>query len=210
VRPQEFDPLTPSADLIWIPSAGGDANVILPARGAGRPHFGPESDRVYVYTPGGLISLRYDGTDRRTHLKVVGKVWYQSPETIDGNPADDIHISPDGQWALAKVSTQLYVIAVPHMGGEPPIVNVFTPSVPVKKITDIGADYFNWADSGATVTWALGSSFFRQPLSTISFEEPKPEEKKEASVAPPAKSRSTRKSPSPWSFRATIRRGPSC
>jgi Tol biopolymer transport system component len=187
VRPQEFDPLTPSADLIWIPSAGGDANVILPARGAGRPHFGPESDRVYVYTPGGLISLRYDGTDRRTHLKVVGKVWYQSPETIDGNPADDIHISPDGQWALAKVSTQLYVIAVPHMGGEPPIVNVFTPSVPVKKITDIGADYFNWADSGATVTWALGSSFFRQPLSTISFEEPKPEEKKEASVAPPAK-----------------------
>jgi hypothetical protein len=40
-----------------------------------------------------------------------------------------------------------------------------------------------WADGGATITWALGSSFFRQPLSTVSFEEKKPEEKKDAQAA---------------------------
>jgi len=181
-KPQDFGQ-TPSTDLIWIPAEGGDASLILPARGAGRPHFGPESDRVYVYTPGGLISLRYDGTDRRTHLKVVGKVWFQSPETAEGNPADDVRLSPDGQWAIAQVSTQLYLIAVPHMGGEPPTVNVYTPSVPTKRITDIGADYLNWAEGSATVTWALGSSFFRQPISTVSFEEKKPEEKKDAAAA---------------------------
>lgn len=165
----DFGP-TPSTDLIWIPSQGGDANLILPARGAVRPHFGPESDRVYVYTPGGLLSLRYDGSDRRTHLKVLGKAASLSPETADGGPADDVHISPDGQWALAQVSSQLYLIAVPSIGGEPPTVNVFTPSVPVKRITDIGADYFDWADRGATITWAVGSSFFRQPVSAVSFE----------------------------------------
>src|SRR5207245_788633 len=59
---------TANADLVWIPAEGGDANLILPARGAGGPHFASEKDRIYVYTPQGLISLRYDGTDRRTHL----------------------------------------------------------------------------------------------------------------------------------------------
>ena len=184
-RPVDFGQ-TPSADLIWIPAEGGDANLILPARGAGRPHFGPEQDRVYLYTPGGLLSIRYDGTDRRTHLKVVGKTFFQTPETADGNPADDVRISPDGAWALAQVATQLYLIAVPRMGGEPPTVNVFTPSVPVARITDIGADYFNWADNGATITWAIGANFFRQPVQTVSFEAKKPEESKAAEATTPA------------------------
>ena len=175
-RPADFG-MGPNADLVWLPAAGGDTNLILPARGAGKPHFGPEKDRIYVYTEGGLISLRYDGTDRRTHLKVVGKVWFPSPEREQGAPADDVRISPDGQWALAEVSHQVYAVALPRMGGEPPTVNVYTPSVPVKKLSDVGADYVAWADGGSTVTWAVGSTFFRQPLSTVSFEpEKKPEE----------------------------------
>ncbi len=170
---------TPGLDLIWIPAEGGDAKLILPARGAGRPHFTKESDRIYLYTNAGLISMRFDGTDRRTHLKVVGKVWFpQPPEMGEGAPARDVRLSPNGQWALAEVSSQLYVIAVPHLGGEPPTVNVYTPSLPTKKLTDVGADYFAWADGGATITWAVGSSFLRQPLDTVSFE---PEKKTEES-----------------------------
>ena len=34
-------------------------------------------------------------------------------------------------------------------------------TVPLKKLTDIGADYAGWADGGKTITWAVGSSFFR-------------------------------------------------
>jgi len=69
------------------------------------------------------------------------------------------------------------------VGAEAPTVNVNTPSVPVKKITDVGADYFDWMDGGKTLSWAIGASFFRQPLETVSFdppkkEEPKPDEKK--------------------------------
>lgn len=172
----EFDGgQTQNADLMWIPSEGGDVNLILPARGAGAPHFTHEKDRVYVYTPQGLVSLRYDGTDRKAHLQVKGQGIYFAEEPV---PADDIQASPDGQWALAHVSNQLYLVAMPAAAGEMPTVTTNAPSVPLKKLTDIGADYFGWADDGKTITWAVGASYFREPLSAISFEPPK-EEKKE-------------------------------
>ncbi len=165
---------TENADLIWIPADGGEANLILPARGAGGPHFTNDNDRIFVYTPQGLVSLRYDGTDRRTHLIVKGQGLYFFEEPV---PADDLVPSPDGQWVLAHVMNQLYLIAMPIVGGEPPTVNVSTPAVPAKRLTDIGADYFEWADGGKTITWAIGSSLFREPLSAISFEPPKDEKK---------------------------------
>src|SRR2546430_14585004 len=40
------------------------------------------------------------------------------------------------------------------------------------------SDYFAWADDGKTITWAVGASFFREPLGAISLSPPK-EEKKE-------------------------------
>jgi Tol biopolymer transport system component len=165
---------TGNADLAWISADGGEEHLILPARGAGGPHFTDEKDRIYVYTPGGLISLRYDGTDRRTHLIVKGSGIYFADEPV---PADDLVPSPDGQWVLAHVMNQLYVIAMPTVGGEPPTVTVGGPAVPLKKITDIGADYYAWADGGKNVTWAVGASYFRQPFSSISFEPPKDEKK---------------------------------
>jgi len=165
---------TANADLIWIPSEGGDANLILPARGAGAPHFTQEKDRIWVFTPQGLVSLRLDGTDRRTHIAVKGVGLYFADEPVS---ADDIQASPDGQWVLAHVMNQLYVIAMPTVGGETPTVNVMSPNVPAKRLTDVGADYFAWADGGKTITWAVGSSIFRQPLSTVSFEPPKDEKK---------------------------------
>jgi Tol biopolymer transport system component len=165
---------TGSADLIWIPADGGDANLILPARGAGGPHFTNEKDRIYLYTPQGLVSLRYDGTDRRTHLIVKGQGLYFFEEPV---PASDVVPSPDGQWVLAHVMNQLYLIAMPAVGGEPPTVDVTKPAVPAKRLTDIGADYFAWADGGKTITWAVGASLFREPLSVVSFEPPKDEKK---------------------------------
>jgi Tol biopolymer transport system component len=177
---EEFDEFgrQGSMDLIWLPAEGGDANYILPARGAQHPHFGPEKDRIYIYSDAGLISLRYDGTDRHTIVKVVGKSWFpQPPEKGDGNPADDVRLSPDGNWALAQVSTQLYLLAVPHMGGEAPTVDVNKSPVPLSKLTDVGADYMAWSADSKTVTWAVGSTFLRLPLEKAVFETPKPDEK---------------------------------
>ena len=156
-------------DVIWVSTTGGQPQLILPARGVGKPHFTHDNDRVYVYSPQGLQSFRFDGTDRRTHLKVVGKNLAQAPQPP---AARDVRISPDGKQALALVNDQLYLLDVPVLGGDAPTVNVSSPSVPLKKLTDVGADSFSWADDGKTITWSLGSSFFRQPVATLTFDAP--------------------------------------
>jgi len=188
----EWDHTVSNLDLIWLSSDGGDANLILPARGAAHPHFGPEPDRIYVYSENGLTSLRYDGTDRKTLLKVTGKTWFPDPDKPDGPPADDVRISPDGQWALAQVSNQVYLMAVPRMGGDPIAVDVSKSPVPLRKITEVGGDYMDFANGGKTVVWAEGSTFFRLPIEQVEFETPKKTEDddkaKDKNVAPPAKS----------------------
>jgi hypothetical protein len=141
-------------ELIWIPAKGGDKQRIAAARGFKGPHFTDEPDRVYVNADEGLTSMRFDGTDRRTHLKIEGQ---------------NARISPDGRHALALVNSHLYVTAVPRIGAVP-TVNVKSPSVPVRKLTEIGADFFAWSGDGSTITWGLGSSFFRLPLADVNFE----------------------------------------
>jgi hypothetical protein len=170
----------PGMDLVWIPADGGGANLVIPARGAGRPHFTTEPDRIYLHlaapmmapptAPSGLVSVRFDGTDRRKHLKVTGAGGAFSEDPV---PADDIRISPDGDWALALVANQLYLIAIPAVGGEPPTVNIAAPTVPLTKLTEIGADYFGWSADGETITWAVGATFYMQPLDTVDFATPK-------------------------------------
>ena len=140
---------------------GDDADVHdgypVPARGLGYPHFTTDASRVFVYSSEGLISLRYDGTDRRTHLKVTGPGRAGAPRPP---AADAVMIRPDGRWALAEVNNQLWLIAVPPFTGTAATVSVRSPSLPATRLTDIGADYFAWADGGKTVTWAIGSTFF--------------------------------------------------
>ncbi len=187
----EFDRgQTQNADLVWISSQGGDTSLILPARGAGSPHFTHDKDRIFVYTQQGLVSVRYDGTDRRTHIQVKGQGLYYAEEPV---AADDVKASPDGQWGLAHVMNQLYLVAMPAVGGEAPVVNVSSPSVPVKRLTDVGADYFNWADDGKTITWAVGASLFRLPLSSISFEPPKGGQEEGSALASGARKKEVEK-----------------
>ena len=165
--PSEFGGLKIRLDLVWLAARGGDVNLIVPARGLGSPHFSSDPDRIFFYSRRGLISMRYDGTDRRTHLKVTGRKSRRGAR--EPSPAEDVHIHPEGGWALAHVDNQLFVTALPLTGGPAPTVEICSPSVPVHRLTDVGADAFGWADGGKTVTWAVGSTFFRRPFSTIDF-----------------------------------------
>ncbi len=114
-RPFDFGQV-PGMDLIWIPSEGGDARLIIPSRGLGKPHFARDPQRIYVHSDQGLLSIRLDGTDRREHVKITGPGLYFNEKPV---PADDIRIRPDGQWALAHVGNQLYVAAVPEWAAAP-------------------------------------------------------------------------------------------
>src|SRR5688500_5424356 len=99
----EFGGLRIPLDLVWLPAAGGDVELIVPARGIGRPHFTTDAERVFVYSNDGVLSLRYDGTDRRTHLRVTGPGRAGAPRPP---AADAVLMRPDGKWALAEVNNQ--------------------------------------------------------------------------------------------------------
>lgn len=156
-------------ELVRVALATGATSTVMSARSAGRPHFGPEADRVYLYTRDGLVSVRFDGTDKRVLAKVVGRTTAPDPA-----PASDVRLSPDGRHLLALVSTQLFVMPVPPASGETPTINVSSPAVPVARLTDIGADEILFANAGRTAAWTVGSSLFRRELPSISFEAPAP------------------------------------
>jgi Tol biopolymer transport system component len=199
-NPTDYGP-TAGLDLVWVPADGGEATLISPARGASRPHFANAPDRIYVTTPQGLVSMRYDGTDRRTHLSVVGKTAYRPTEP---EPADEILLRPDGRWALARATNQLYVLAMPAFGGETPKVVVHEPAVALKKLTDVGADYAAWADGGKTIVWAVGSSVFRLPFDSIVFPPLKTEEGEKDEAA--AKAEKERDKPKPEEIAVAVER----
>jgi Tol biopolymer transport system component len=68
----EINPKLIITELVWIPASGGAASLITPLGNAGRPHFTTDSSRIYLYEGGELLSLRWDGTDRKAHLRLTG------------------------------------------------------------------------------------------------------------------------------------------
>jgi len=185
----EFGGLDIPVELVWLPAKGGDVTVI-PSKNVGRnPHFGPEGDRVYTYSGEGLKSRRFDGSDEKTHLKVTrpkgNRLRGEAPA------ADDVRISPNGKYALARAANQLYVMPVPLAVGSVMSVSVTGGGVPVARLTHIGVDSFDWSPDGSAVEWATGSTFFSRPLDSVEFGDKKEEngdekEKADASEKPEA------------------------
>ncbi len=65
-------------ELAWMPATGGSITVIDKANGRGNPHFSKNfPDRIFLTSPGGaLTSMKWDGTDEKTHVKVTGITTY--------------------------------------------------------------------------------------------------------------------------------------
>ena len=168
--PAEFGGSPMVLDLAWVPfdvpaDGPSPAELIAPSRGLARPHFGPEADRVYVASGEGLVSMRFDGSDKRVHLEVKGPGLYFASEPVSAN---DLRIRPDGKWALARVSNRFYAVALPQIGGAA-TVNVASPSVPVKELSHLGADGMVWVDGGAAIGWTVGAAYFRTAFDDLEF-----------------------------------------
>jgi imidazolonepropionase-like amidohydrolase/Tol biopolymer transport system component len=152
-----------AVDLVALPSSGGDATVITSVAGLARPHFTTGSDRIYAFQGGtGLISMRWDGTDREEHVQVRGGT--PPGGSGPGAAAGLILMAPVGDQALAQVGSQLYTVTVPRgLGGEAPTISVGNPadaSFPASQLTDIGAQFPAWSSDGGSVHWALGNAYF--------------------------------------------------
>lgn len=146
-------------DFVWIPADGGDWTLIAPVNNRAMPHFGADPDRIYLYSREGLLSIRWDGTDSKVHLKVTGPPFpgAQGPPP----PAEMVMISPDGKKALAESGMDLYLIGAIPMAGEAPTISLASPSsapVPVRKLTEIGGEFPAWGGGAGTIHWSIGNA----------------------------------------------------
>ncbi|MCZ6888842.1 MAG: amidohydrolase family protein [Gammaproteobacteria bacterium] len=174
---REGDFTTPiGSDVVWLPANGGETTLVIPTRGFTAPHFGPEGDRIYVYLArstfsrragnSGLFSMRFDGTDRVRHLTVNGEGVYHAEENVAAN---DIRISPDGRYALVLHANQLYIVALLNVNLRDVTTSLDKPSLPVARITDVGADHASWSADGNTIAWTVGDQLYRRPLDSVDF-----------------------------------------
>ncbi len=148
-------------DIVWVPATGGAATVIAPTNGLSNPHFTrADSARVYFSSGGrGLVSMRWDGLDQRTHLRVTGG---GAAGGGGGGGASWIQVSPtNAEQALAYVGMDLYLVTIPRIGATAPTIAVGNPeqaTFPVKKLTDIGGQFPAWNATGTQVRWSIGNA----------------------------------------------------
>ncbi|MEX0287827.1 MAG: amidohydrolase family protein [Flavobacteriaceae bacterium] len=178
-------------DLVWISTEGGTINYIDKSKGRQLPHFTKGDNRIYLSNPQkGLVSIRWDGTDEKEHLKLKGIVTFGSqdvfgkdhfdtnkntylPSADDGREPQDkssrpseIRISPDGKTALAQINNDMYTVVIPRYG-KTPTISLAKPdnaSFPAMKLTIMGGEFPSWSSDSKKVHWSLGASHFRYDL----------------------------------------------
>lgn len=148
---------TVGGEVIWVPAGERDrassGTVIGPAGGLRHLQVTGDTARLYAYGPArGLVSLRWDGTDLRTHLRVAGP----------GGPAEVVRIAPDGSRALAQVEGTIWAIPVPPIGGEGPTVVVGAPmagALPATRLSQVRGAFPGWG-SASRAHWVTGNVVF--------------------------------------------------
>ena len=164
-----FDPgYDDSEDLLcWISATGGEEKVIDKANGRYIPHFSVNDERIYLNARGTLISIKWDGTDQKSHAKINGITTYGSipqhkgkpavdacviPESLGDDdarennppsPASEIWLSPKGEKAIAKVNNNIYAVTIPSTGKmiSISVADASSAEFPSKKLTEIGGEF---------------------------------------------------------------------
>ncbi len=118
-----------------------------------RPHFGAESDRVYLLdrSEGNskLISVDLDGKDPRTHLT--------------SENAAEFKVSPDGRWVAFTERFQAYIAPfVPT--GQPVELGPKTSSMPLARASRDAGEYLQWSGDSKRLYWSLGPELFSRDL----------------------------------------------
>ena len=167
----------PGTEIVWVPAdpegdGGTAATLVAPSDRRAFPHFTAGSDRIHLFkSPDVLVSIRWDGTDEKEHVKIEGPTLAGS---TDGLTPTRIVMAPRGDQALVEMQRNVYTVTVPRLGAAPTI-NVSNPenaAFPVRRLTDLGGEFPAWSADGRTVHWSLGNAWFSYDLDEArSFEE---------------------------------------
>lgn len=166
----------PRVQLGWIPAEGGDIRRITLLHDLGCPHFiTPDRERIFIYqkpahktTPRvGLVSVRLDGSDLRSHLRatVFGEKW----------PVDQVLMAPGGDRVLIQADRHIYLVDLPKQLEEPLTLSVSSPDPTyiVRKISTVGGEFAGWSRDGNEICFSLGASLFQYDLSSGTLKETK-------------------------------------
>ncbi|MEP1093645.1 MAG: amidohydrolase family protein [Cyclobacteriaceae bacterium] len=180
----------------WVSANGGVVTKIKAAGRKGLPHFVEGNDRIYMYSgTEGLMSMRWDGTDEKAHIKVTGIMTYpalihEHSLYMDGGPqepkrepsnAQYIIMAPKGDRAMAKINNDVFVVTVPPIGAETVKISVSDPknaSFPSWKLTTFGGEFAHWNNDGNTVNFTLGNAYFAYDMAEAKRVNDELEEKK--------------------------------
>ena len=152
------------SDIVWIPSAGGAATHVAEANGLGQFHFVKgDTSRIWAYGgQRGLVSMRWDGTDVKSHLRIARA----TPPGEGGGGggrgggAAWAQMSPLGDQVLTQAGNDVYLVQMPWTGADAPTVTVgeAVGAWPMKKLSDIGAQFPAWGADGKSVHWSIGNA----------------------------------------------------
>ncbi len=173
--------------VMWVSNKGGELNFIALSEGRSNPHFIKNSERIHLYSSSkGLTSIRWDGTDEKSIIKVTGITTYGagwSPEASKPATASMVIKSPTKDEALAVINNDIYTVTIPYKGGETITINVADASkaaFPSNKLTLVGGEFASWGNDGNNIYWSLGNSLFNHNISNAkAYKKDDKEKKKE-------------------------------
>jgi Tol biopolymer transport system component len=154
------------ATLVSLPANGGAARDIASLTMGQRPTFTSEPDTAYLQTGAGLSQVDLKTGAVTDIVSVNGPGWYFQDGPV---PVDALRLSPDGKWVAAIVGQQLHVVERP--GPDVKQIDLSDPKLKHRRITDVGADFFEWSADGKTLTYSLGSTFYERSLGSITFDD---------------------------------------
>ncbi|MFN8570583.1 MAG: amidohydrolase family protein [Gemmatimonadaceae bacterium] len=159
-------------DLKWVSSDGGDMHTIV--RTTSAPALvtsnGGQQGRIYYLdnlpnsAPGfnatqitGLYSVRYDGSDKRTHARL----------TTMATGGLVVRVAPDERSMIVLDRDDLYALPLTAAGAEGLSVNFQSPSVPLRRVTSEGANYIGYANGGQSIIWSFANRYSRAATSSV-------------------------------------------
>ncbi len=147
-------------DLVSIPANGGDPTLIAPGFGRQFPHFTRDSGRIFLWAgDSGVVSIRWDGTDLKRHLKVNPPLLLNEEKPTAPN---SVRMAPAGDQALVQWGYDIFVVTVPQVGGEAPVISLAdlkAAATPARRLTDIGGEFAAWSADGRKVHWGIGNAY---------------------------------------------------
>jgi Tol biopolymer transport system component len=144
-----------AAELVALAPGGGAAKRLASGRFGGRLQFTADVDAAYLQAADGLNRVDLATGRLQRVVQVKGAAYYFQESPV---PVDELRISRDGRWLLAQVAQQLYL--VPRPGEGVVEIDLLRPGQSQRRITDIGADYFEFTRDGG-IEWSAGPQFWR-------------------------------------------------